>query len=180
MNMPRFRSTAALSVRQRRAAPAVDRATFVLFSLGAHRFAAPVTLVERVLRARPDHAGSTDTGAADANAAIADAHIAYAGRQVPVLDLRLAFGDGATRVSARGTRRLLIFSVQAVWIAAEVDDVQEVATIDASAVESVPVEAAHVVGARGHFHRHGHEVIVLDMLRVVRAVYDVMRSGADV
>jgi chemotaxis signal transduction protein len=180
MNMPRFRSTAALSVRQRRVVPTVDRATFVLFSLGAHRFAAPVTLVERVLRARPANAGSADADAADADAADADLHIAYAGRQVPVLDLRLAFADRAARVSARDTRRLLIFSVQEVWIAAEVDDVQEVATIDASAVESLPVDVEHVVGARGHFHRHGHEVIVLDMLRVVRAVYDVMHSGADV
>ncbi len=164
MSMPRFRSTAALSIRQRQAAPTIDRATFVLFSLGPHRFAAPVTLVERVLR----------------GGVASDAHVAYSGRQVPVVDLRLAFRDTSAGPSTLATRRSLIFSVQEVWIAAEVDAVHEVATIDASAVEALPVTAERVVGARGRFQRHGHEVIVLDMLRVVRAVYDAMRSGADV
>jgi chemotaxis signal transduction protein len=163
MSMPRFRSTAALSIRQRQAAPTIDRATFVLFSIGRHRFAAPVTLVERVLRG-----------------GVSDAHVAYSGRQVPVVDLRLAFRDAAAGPSTLATRRLLIFSVQEVWIAAEVDAVHEVATIDASAVEALAVTAERVVGARGRFQRHGHEVIVLDMLRVVRAVYDAMRSDADV
>jgi chemotaxis signal transduction protein len=109
-----------------------------------------------------------------------DAHVAYGGRQVPLLDLRLAFGDASAVPSTVATRRLLIFSVQEVWIAAEVDAVQEVATIDASAVEALAADVDHVVGARGRFLRHGHEVTVLDMLRVVRAVYDAMRSGADV
>lgn len=170
MSVPRFRSTAALSIRQRQAAPTVDRATFVLFSLGGHRFAAPVTVVERVLRG----------GAVMNDAHVADGHVAYAGRQVPVLDLRRAFGEASAVPSTLGTRRLLIFSVQAVWIAAEVDAVQEVATIDASDVEALAANAEHVVGARGRFRRHGHDVTVLDMLRVVRAVYDAMRSDADV
>lgn len=165
MSMPRFRSTASLSVRQRQVAPTIDRATFVLFSLGEHRYAAPVTLVERVLRG---------------GAVGADAHVTYAGRQVPVLDLRLAFGDVPAGPSPLATRRLLVFSVQEVWLAAEVDAVQEVATIDASAVEALAADVEYVVGARGRFQRHGHDVIVLDMLRVVRAVYDAMRSGADV
>jgi chemotaxis signal transduction protein len=175
MSVPRFRSTAALSIRQRQAAPTVDRATFVLFSLGEHRFAAPVTVVERVLRG-----GAVGADARVADADVADGHVAYAGRQVPVLDLRRAFSAAQAVPSTLGTRRLLIFSVQAVWLAAEVDAVQEVATIDASDVEALAANAEHVVGARGRFRRHGHDVTVLDMLRVVRAVYDAMRSDADV
>ena len=44
-----FKSTAMFAVR-RRAVSTVERATFVSFSIGDHRLAGPVELIERVLR----------------------------------------------------------------------------------------------------------------------------------
>ncbi len=166
MTMPRFRSTAAFSTRQRPAVPHVERATFVVFSLAGRRLAAPVEAVERVLR----------QAAAPSSA---ERHVVHAGRHVPLIDLRPAFGVPSPAPDD-ASRRLLIFSAQGVWLAAEVDAVHDVATVDASSVESLGMtghDAMTLVGARGRFVRHGHEVIVLDMLRVVRAVYQLAQRA---
>ena len=163
MTIPRFRSTAAFTLRSRTAPPTVDRATFVLFSLGGERFAAPVEAVERVLRPCSLPVGLTTT-------------VAHAGRQVPLLDIRTTLGIAPSGDRSAGAR-MLIFTVQQVWIAAEVDAVYEVATLDASLVNGMPAARDDgrpwPVGSRGLFTRHEQQVIVLDMARVMMQV---MRS----
>lgn len=175
MSTPRFRSTAALSVRQRRTAPHVDRATFVVFTLGAHRLAAPVESVERVLRppARPV-AQSPDAQGIDTRDRGAST-VGYSGRAVPVLSLETGLCLPASGASS-AARRTLILQVHDVLVAAEVDAVLEVVTIDVAAVEGIDEAGAALTGARGRFVRHGHEVIILDVLRVVRAVYVVTQQ----
>ncbi|MBL0171900.1 MAG: chemotaxis protein CheW [Gemmatimonadaceae bacterium] len=181
MTAPRFRSTAAFTLRQRQAVPAIDRATFVIFSLGGQRFAAPAEAVERVLREVPSGAGGQIV-------------VEFGGRQVPALNLRqtLCEAAGVRTTGAAGPphgepialgQRTLVFSVRDVLVAAAVDAVYEVATIDAALVKPVNPETAlqvvsssHVI--RGQFVRHDHNVLVLDMLRVVRAVYDATHHAA--
>jgi len=160
MTAPRFRSTLALGTRQRRRAVPVDRATLVVFSLGAQRFGVPVECVERVLR----HEVSRDV----ADPADAPAHVSHGGRSVPVVTLAQALGV----LDAGAMSRVLVFNVQTVWVAALVGAVHEVATINAADVRAVSDESASVAGARGCFTRHGQDVIVLDMLAVIRAVYE--------
>ena len=179
MTAPRFRSTAAFS-RRHRQAKIVDRATFVIFSLHGQRFAAPVESVERVLRGAPSHeAGMTS--------------VEHSGRRVPMLDLRAALGFIPKAASARGLERTLVFAVHGAWIACAVDAVYEVATIDASTVQlfaaagandgatrddATPPDAMRPNAARARFTRHEHEVLVLDIARVVRSVYEATQRAA--
>ena len=152
MSIGRFRSTAAFSPRARAGVVAIDRATFVIFSIGGHRFAVSVERVERVLR---------DDGAHDT--------VTYAGRSVPVANLASALGL-ALAPSTRS--RVLIFSDGATWTAAAVDVVHEVATIDASAVASAAYDGSHTylpIGARGVFTRQDQSVLVLDVTRALQA-----------
>lgn len=160
MTAPRFRSTLALGTRKRRATVHVDRATFVVFGLGAQRFGVPVESVERVLR----HEAPRDVGDPDG----LPAQVSHDGRTVPVLALAPVLGVSDAGVMTR----VLVFSVQTVWVAALVGIVHEVATINAADVRPVPDDIGAVAGARGCFARHGHDVIVLDMLAVIRAVYE--------
>lgn len=160
MTIPRFRSTAAFTQRSRTAAPLIDRATFVLFSLGGERFATPVEVVERVLRPGSSQADLTTT-------------VTHAGRQVPLLNIRAALGI-ATPADRSAGARTLVFTVQQVWVAAEVDAVYEVATLDASLVGGLPDSRSDgrpwPIGSRGLFTRHDQQVIVLDMARVMMQV----------
>ena len=178
MTEPRFRSTAAFTLRQRRTAPAIDRATFVIFSVNGRQFAAAAESVERVLR--------------DVVQESPNPMVHHLGRQVPVIDVRQVLR--ATRPAAPpqpvgiAGHRTLVFSVRDVWVAATVDAVHEVATIDAAQVR--PVDPSTLAGdqafpatidvVRGTFRRHDQDVLVLDMLRVVRAVYEATQRAADV
>ena len=169
MTAPRFRSTAAFS-RRHRQAKIVDRATFVIFSLQGQRFAAPVESVERVLRGAP---------ASDA----VMASVEHSGRRVPLLDLRRALGIIGRIASTVRHQRTLVFTVQGAWIACAVDAVYEVATIDASTVELFATTATHddsvrPDATRARFLRHEHEVLVLDIMRVVRSVYEAAQPAA--
>jgi chemotaxis signal transduction protein len=169
MTAPRFRSTAAFS-RRNRQAKIVDRATFVIFSLQGHRFAAPVESVERVLRGAP---------ARDRGMAVVE----HGGRRVPLLDLRTVLGFAREELPLQRHERTLVFTVQGAWIACAVDAVYEVATIDASTVELFATSAtgddsARPEAARARFSRHEHEVLVLDIVRVVRAVYEATQHDA--
>ncbi len=182
MTVPRFRSTATFTMRQRHVAPVVDRTTFVIFSLGGQRFAASAESVERVLR----------NASADANG---PATLEHRGQQVPVIDLRdalrpalrdaLATSGVPSRVASMAPgQRTLVFSVQDQWVAATVDAVYEVATIDAALVQPVAASAPNGdapprLAVRGQFSRHDQVVLVLDMTRVVRAVYEGTPGAAD-
>ena len=158
---PVFRSTRAFAARIRTTGPAVERATFVTFSLGHLRFAAPVEVVERVLRwsmVRPSDDGVTSIGAL---------HVPYAAVEVPVVDLaaHLALSYAPSDMS-----RALIIAAPAGWIAVVVDAVHEVATVDAASIEPVAHEIfAHQVprGVRGTFVRQQQVTFVLDVVRAI-------------
>lgn len=177
MTAPRFRSTAALTMRRGRVASAIERDTYVLFSLGGQRFAASAHSVQRVLRYD------------ESIGAHPDDHLQRLGRAVATIDLRHALcpaNDSAatsgcalapdTSSTARGARTL-VFADQGMWVATIVDAVYEVVTIDTALVlpASSPIEVAS-----GQFSRHDQLVLVLDMPRVVRALYDATADAADV
>lgn len=171
----RFKSTAAFALRSRRTATAVERATFVLFSAGDVRCAIPVEVVERVLR----HDSPMD---AVERVLRPDAHhdrttVQHGGRTLAVIDVALqlgvtsALGVGATDdVRAGDTRRLLVIALATGAVAARVDAVHEVASVDASLIgAAVPREARAPLlrGARASFVRHAHRYTVLDVARVL-------------
>ena len=187
MTGSRFRSIAALTRAHRRTVPAIDRATFVIFSLDARRFAAPVEMVERVLRP----AGSPRDG--EARAADEDEGsprvVSHAGQAVPLVDLRAALGVASNTVGAPMTR-VLVFALDAVWVAAEVDAVHEVVGVDVLTVRGLPLDVpsawrtpgSEVVwprGAQGMFSRHDHEVLVLDMAQLLRSPHAAAQADTD-
>ncbi|WP_396201622.1 chemotaxis protein CheW [Gemmatimonas sp.] len=149
--MNTFKSTAMFAVR-RRAVTAVERATFVCFSIGAHRLAGPVELIDRVLR--------PSTGAPS---------VTFEGRVLPYADLAsplgLVLGGGAV-----GLRRVLVAHVNDEWWALPVDAVHDVVSVDA--LEVLPLRAdhpdAHRTGAIATFTRGERTVLVLDLVRLLR------------
>ncbi len=149
--MSKFKSTALFAVR-RRAVSTVERATFVCFSIGEHRLAGPVELIDRVLRP------STDAPS-----------VSFDGRVLPYADLAsplgLALGGGAV-----GLRRVLVAHVNDSWWALPVDAVHDVVSVDASEVLPLPAghPDAHRTGAIATFTRGGSTVLVLDLVRLLR------------
>lgn len=149
--MSRFQSTAMFATRKRKV-HAVERATFVSFSIGNRRLAGPVELIDRVLR--PSGAAPT---------------VSFDGRELPFADLAaplgLVLGEGAA-----STRRLLVAHVNDRWCAVPVDAVHEVISVDAS--EVLPLPVGHVDGHRtgvvATFTRGGMTVLVLDLSRLLR------------
>ncbi len=175
MTAPRFRSTAGISARPRLATPTIDRATFVLFGVGTERYAVAVERVERVLR-RTAARETADSSPVES--------ITYGGQSVRLVHLHSVLGGEADDVrdagSAALSNRIVIFLVEDCWVAAAVDAVFEVATIDAAIVEPISAERGEgdagetrhcPPGARGYFQRQGHTVVVLDVTRVMRMVY---------
>lgn len=154
---PRFKSTLAFAARRRATAPAVERATFVTFSLGGLQLAAAVEAVERVLR---------PTSVAGMPGASATSHVRYAERDVPFADLAGALGVEAVPSAAS---RVLVISLPAGWIAVRVDIVHEIATVDAANIAPVDRDAqsGRLSGARGTFERHEQEIVVLDVARAL-------------
>jgi chemotaxis signal transduction protein len=156
---PQFRSTSAFAARARRSAPAIERATFVCFMLGGRRFAAPVESVERVLR----------WNVIDANAEgdVPQVRtVSYARRDVPLADLagHLGLEDRPSAAS-----RVLILNVPTGWVAAVVDAVLDVATVDAAIITLVERSEAPDLprGVRGMFIRQNQPLLVLDVGRAL-------------
>lgn len=149
--MSKFKSTALFAAR-RRTVSAVERATFVCFSIGQHRLAGPVELIDRVLRP------STDTPG-----------VSFEGRLLPYADLATPLGL-ALGAGPAGLRRVLVAHVNDVWWALPVDAVHDVVSVDAS--EVLPLSAdhpdAHRTGAIATFSRGGSTVLVLDLVRLLR------------
>ncbi len=146
-----FKSTAMFAVR-RRAVSTVERATFVCFSIGTHRLAGPVELIDRVVRV------SSDIG-----------HVSFEGRRLPYADLASALG--LTHGGGDATlQRLLVAHVSDRWWALPVDAVHEVVSVDASDLLPLPVEHldAHRTGVIATFARGGKSVLVLDLVRLLR------------
>ena len=146
-----FKSTAMFAVR-RRAVSTVERETFVCFSIGDHRLAGPVELIERVLRPVSDAAS-----------------VVFAGRVLPFTDLAsplgLVGGGGAAAL-----RRVLVVQVNDDWRALPVDAVHDVVSVDASDLRPLPSghPDAHRAGAIATFARGGSTVLVLDLVRLLR------------
>ncbi len=149
--MSKFKSTAMFAVR-RRAVSTVERATFVCFSIGEHRLAGPVELIDRVLRP------STDAPS-----------VSFETRVLPYADLAsplgLTLGGGAVAL-----RRVLVAHVNDHWWALPVDAVHDVISVDASEVLPLPAghPDAHRTGAIATFARGGSTVLVLDLVRLLR------------
>lgn len=153
----RHRSAAAAA-----AAAAIDRATLVTFTVGDDTLAAPVESVERVLRfAQP----SPIPGMPD----WIDGVIEYRGTMVPVIDLRRRFGR--ERLSNGATTRVVIFNTQPDWLAAIVDAVTEVVTVDASSIAPPPSLVRGLSGAYllGMVKHREQVVLVLDVSKVLSA-----------
>ena len=149
--MSTFKTTAMFAVR-RRAVTAVERATFVCFSIGAHRLAGPVELIDRVLR--------PSTGAPS---------VTFEGRVLPYADLAsplgLVLGGGAVAL-----RRVLVAHVNDDWWALPVDAVHDVVSVDTLELLPLPADhpEAHRTGAIATFTRGGRTVLVLDLVRLLR------------
>ena len=154
----RHRSAAAAAA----AAAAVDRATLVTFTVGSDTLAAPVENVERVLRyvAPAKIPGMPDW---------LDGVISYRNVMLPVIDLRKRLGRGAA-VSDVGTR-IVVFNTQPEWLAAIVDAVTEVVTVDASTITAPPPLIRGLSGAYllGMVKLKGQVVLVLDAAKVLSA-----------
>ncbi|MES2524925.1 MAG: chemotaxis protein CheW [Gemmatimonadota bacterium] len=175
---PKFRSTTAYAARARSTAHAIERATFVTFTVGAYRFAAPVESIERVLRERAEAVVTVD----------GVARVQYRGLAVPVVNLAAYLGEAGepaapaktdpagARASSPSTR-MLIVSLPTGWVAVAVDAVHEIATIDAAIITLVghapadptqpAVRGALLPGVRGMFIRQEQQTLVLDIGRAL-------------
>lgn len=115
--------------------PVVERAQLVVFRVGDQRYAADVFSVERVLRYSAPRAIPNVP-------AWLEGVIEYAGCAVPVIDLRARF-DLPAAVD-RSAARILVFIVGGeessarAYIAAAVDGVDEVTTVEKTALEDPP------------------------------------------
>ena len=156
-----FRSTAAFASRARSTAPAVERATFVTFSLGGRRFAAPVETVERVLQVGAELHGGT--------------HVSYGAVDVPLVNLAASLGLVSRPSDAS---RVLILNLPTGWLAASVDEVHAVAVVDAAMISLAGRENGNVASARsgddslppgvqGLFVLRDQETLVLDVGRAL-------------
>jgi purine-binding chemotaxis protein CheW len=135
-------------------------AQIVTFRLGDDLFAADIFSVERVLRYQ---APTPIPNVPDWIAGVLD----YRGRVVPVLDLRRRFGLPTREVV--GETRTLVFVANGQWIAAIVDAVLEVASVDPSKLAPPPPLFRGLAGEylRG-LVRHGSRLIVyLDVGRLL-------------
>ena len=101
----------------------------VTFCVGDDMFAADVFAVERVIEyQRPKPIPSVPEWI--------EGIIEYQSRVVPTINLRRRFELPAA--SSPAGHRILIFNVEKEWMAAVVDSVQEVRTIDASQISPPP------------------------------------------
>jgi purine-binding chemotaxis protein CheW len=131
-------------------------AQIVTFRLGDELFAADIFSVERVLRY------TTPTPVPNVPTWI-EGVIDYQGRVVPVVNLRRRFELPDAAVPADG--RILVLTVDDEWVAATVDGVLDVSTLDASRLSPPPglfrgIAASFV---RGIVRRGERLVVFLDV-----------------
>ena len=139
-----------------------EKTQIVTFRLGEDLFAADIFSVERVLRYReptpvpnapPWLEGVTD----------------YQSRVLPVVNLRARFGLPVT--PAVSETRMLVLSTEGTWVAAVVDAVLDVSTLDASKLAPPPPIFRGLAGEylRGIVRRDDRLVILLDVARLLTA-----------
>ena len=137
-----------------------EQAQIVTFALGSDHFSADVLVVERVLRFQPPRPMP------NVPAWVAGV-IDYAGRVVPVIDLRARFGLPA--VPHADASRTLVFLVGGEWVAVVVDAVLDVTPLRAGELEPPPALFRGLSGEylRGLVRRHARLTIVLDVDRLL-------------
>jgi purine-binding chemotaxis protein CheW len=140
----------------------VERVQLVTFRVGAELYAADVFSVERVLR-------YTAPRPIPNVPAWLDGVMDYEGRVVPVIDLRTRFD--LPLAEHRDQARILVFANGNDRIAGTVDSVDEVATVDKSALEDPPAIFRGL--ARQYLRalvRRGEQVIVvLDIAQLLNS-----------
>lgn len=152
-----FRSTANLAAR-RRQRPVIERATFVIVSLGTWRVGVPVESVERVLRTTTEALREADG-------------VRYGERLVPWAPVRFTRAEPTSGDST--SRRVLIVHDRGLgdrWWALKVEAVHEVYAIETALVlPAAPAEARapRHPAVRGMFDRHDHRVYVIDPVRLL-------------
>jgi purine-binding chemotaxis protein CheW len=142
--------------------PVVERKQLVTFRVGEQQYAADVFSVERVLR-------WTAPRAIPNVPAWLDGVIDYGGRVVPVVDLRTRFDLPVA--TARDGARILIFTTGESWIAATVDAVDEVATVDATDLEEPPALFRGLARQylRALLRRGERVIVVLDIAQLLNS-----------
>ena len=141
---------------------AVERAQLVVFRVGADRYAADVYSVERVLRfQQPRPIPNVPAWLVGV--------IGYGGRAVPVIDLRTRF-DLPAATDTEHTR-ILIFTLETGLVAATVDCVDEIVTVDAAALEEPPaiVHGLARQYLRALLRRDDHLTVVLDIAQLLNS-----------
>jgi purine-binding chemotaxis protein CheW len=142
----------------------MDLATLVLFTVDGTVFALPVEAVERVMRwAEPE--------GDPALPAWIEGVLCFADRTLAVVDLNKRFSTAPREHSAAARSahtRTLILKLGSLWVAAIVDAVLEVATIDAAGIEALRLAAGEpaVPVVLGVCERKGQRVVVLDTARL--------------
>ena len=139
---------------------ATDRSQIVTFRLGEDLFAADIYSVERVLRFQEP------TPIPNVPAWI-EGVIEYQGRVVPVINLRRRF-EMPPRAAANDTR-ILVFNTGGEWIAATVDAVLDVSSLDTARVAPPPPLFRGLAGEyiKGIVRREARLVIFLDVDRLL-------------
>jgi len=161
MTRPQFRSTASFT-RRTRTTTVVERATFVLFSIGGKRFAAPVEVVDRVERPTAAMFAAHDGCRAPETGLFLDI----------AAPLGVALGTGEAT-----SRRVLVVTLPHGACRIPVDAVHEVAAIDAALVlpldrDDPSHESAEL---RARFERQEAWVYVVDLVRLLSPRTDVRR-----
>ena len=139
-----------------------EKTQIVTFKLGDDLFAADIFSVERVLRYReptpvpnapPWLEGVTE----------------YQSRVVPVVNLRARFG--LPHAPAVNETRMLVLTTEGTWVAAVVDSVLDVSTLDPARLAPPPPIFRGLAGEylRGIVRRDERLVILLDVARLLTA-----------
>ncbi len=150
------------------AKPVVERAQLVVFRVGDQQYAADVFAVERVLRYSAPRAIPNVP-------AWLEGVIDYSGRAVPVIDLRARFDLPAA--GDRTSARILVFIAGAddaattTHIAAAVDGVDEVTTVEKSALEEPPAVFRGLARQylKALVRQGGTVVVVLDVAQLLNS-----------
>ena len=139
-----------------------DKTQIVTFRLGEDLFAADIFSVERVLRYREP------TSVPNAPPWL-EGVTEYQSRVVPVVNLRARFGLPV--IPAINETRMLVLSTEGTWVAAVVDAVLDVSTLDASKLAPPPPIFRGLAGEylRGIVRRDDRLVILLDVARLLTA-----------
>lgn len=162
-----FRSTRAFATR-RQVRPAVERATFVIASVGVRHYAVPVEWVERVLRPEREVEQSARAGLPAPPASQKEPHQEC--QPVPRNDLATVLGEVGNEEAA--VVRLLALRPRTpdgrggLWRVGAVHEVVAVDTASVRPVTGTEADAPAHVAVRGYFERADRTVWVLDPQRL--------------